>query len=178
MQELTFHKFQNELDDLLALMTENRWDYHGNVCPSREQVSRKFHDGWYEKGKETFWIHHREDKIGLLILLDINDPIPLFDIRLAEKFRGKGIGKKAVQWLTQYVFNLPDHKMRLEAHTRVDNLAMRKTLYKSGFVKEGYFRCSWNNEDGSISDSICFSMIREDWENETRTPIPKDDCPY
>lgn len=56
-----------------------------------------------------------------------------------------------------------DKSFRVEAYTRSDNLAMRKTLSSCRFVKEGYLRQAWENDDGSISDSICYAMIRDDW---------------
>lgn len=55
---------------------------------------------------------------------------------------------------------------------------MRKTLNKCGFVKEGYLRDAWGNDDGSVADSICYALIRKDWENKQVTPSKLDDLPY
>ncbi|MGD7043242.1 GNAT family N-acetyltransferase [Jeotgalibacillus proteolyticus] len=132
----------------------------------------------YDKDKEIFWIELEQKKIGLIVIHDSSDTIPLFDIRLEEKARGKGIGELALKWLTQYIFSHPVKKIRIEAYTRSDNTAMRKTLHKCGFVKEGYLRQAWEHEDGSVFDSVCYAIIRNDWENQTRTPIKLDDLPY
>lgn len=175
---LKFSKLENEIDDLDLFMTNNDWEFHSDPKPSSEQIKKAFHKGWYQDERETFWIENLDEKIGLIIIHDICDTISLFDLRLANNARGKGFGTKAVKWMTDYIFSLPDKKIRIEAHTRSDNLAMRKTLSKSGFVKEGYLRYAWENHDGSVSDSICYSIIRSDWEDNVITPIKFYDYPF
>ena len=53
--------------------------------------------------------------------------------------RGFGYGPKALRLITEFVFGLPEEKIRLEGHTRQDNFAMRKTFERAGFVKEAHF---------------------------------------
>jgi len=170
-------KFDNELKDLVLLMTRNTWDYHSNPKVSEEQIIDAYHRGWYQEDREIFWIEKENKKIGLIIIHDITDTIPSFDIRLDSWARGKGIGTKAVKWLTDYIFGLPD-KIRIEAYTRSDNLAMRKTFSKAGYVKEGYLRNAWENNDGTVSDSICYGYMRSDWENNEITPIKLNELPF
>ena len=178
MSELSFIKFNQELPELISFMTNNHWEFHANPRPTEKQIVEAFQSGWYEEDRETFWIEKQNEKIGLIIIHDISDTIPLFDIRLANDVRGKGYGTKAVKWLIDYIFSLPDRKIRIEAHTRSDNLAMRKTLSHCGFVKEGYFRQAWENTDGTVSDSICYAIIRSDWENQVVTPIKLNEWPF
>ncbi|MEK4146581.1 hypothetical protein NST02_05770 [Robertmurraya sp. FSL W8-0741] len=33
------------------------------------------------------------------------------------------------------------------------------------------------NSDGSVSDSLCYAIIRKDWENKIVTPIKLEDLP-
>ena len=178
MSEISFRKFENELDELVSFMISNYWGFHREQKSSDEHVIKAYHKGWYQDDRETYWIENSDEKIGLIIIHDITDTIPLFDIRLSDKVRGKGFGTKAVKWITEYIFTLSDTKIRVEAYTRSDNLAMRKTLSKCGFVKEGYLRHSWENEDGSVSDSVCYAIIRSDWENNIVTPIQLNDFPF
>ncbi|WP_369345648.1 GNAT family N-acetyltransferase [Caldalkalibacillus mannanilyticus] len=126
MGELIIKKFENEINDLVSFMTNNSWNYHSDPKPSYEQITKGFNNGWYQEERETYWIEYHNEKIGLIIIHDINDTIPLFDIRLGNNVRGKGFGTKAVQWIVEYIFSLPDKKIRIEAYTRSDNLAMRK----------------------------------------------------
>lgn len=69
-------------------------------------------------------------------------------------------------------------KIRIEGYTRADNLAMRKCFTKAGFVKEGYLRNAWENEDGSISDTVLYASIFDDWKDNITTPIKLDEVPY
>lgn len=178
MSEMNIVKLEKELNELVALMTNNNWDFHPDQKPSNEQIIKAYQEGWYEKDRETFWIEKNNIKVGLIIIHDITDTIPSFDIRLDRIARGKGIGEKAVNWITDYIFKLPDKKIRIEAYTRSDNIAMRKTFSKCGYVKEGYLRNAWENKDGTVSDSICYAFIRSDWENEEITPIKLNDLPF
>ncbi|GIP65596.1 hypothetical protein J32TS6_41510 [Virgibacillus pantothenticus] len=55
-------------------------------------------------------------KIGLIIIGDISDTIPiLLDVRIANNMRGKGYGTKAVNWIADYVFTNFEEKIRIEA---------------------------------------------------------------
>ena len=178
MNGIKMIKFENEYYDLVSLLTNNTWPYHPDPHPSGEQIVEAYQKGWYQEDKETIWIEKDKEKIGLIILHDITDTIPSFDIRLDKSVRGKGIGTLAVNWIVDYLFGLPDRKIRIEAYTRSDNLAMRKTCNKCGFVKEGYLRDAWENNDGSIADSVCYAFIRRDWENKEVTPIKLNEFPF
>ncbi len=175
---VVFKKLQDEVDELVDFITSNEWPFHAGEKSTKEQIINSFKNGWYGDGRETLWIEKNQAKVGLIIIHDIQDTIPLFDLRIQNNERGKGIGTQILLWLQDYIFNLPNEKIRIEAYTRSDNLAMRKAFTKSGFVKEGYLRNAWENNDGSYSDALCYAVIREDWEKHTITPIKIDDLPY
>jgi len=116
-------------------------------------------------------------RIGIIFIHDISDTIPLFDIRLDENCRGKGYGVRALQWLQEYLFEVKG-KIRIEGYTRVDNIGMRRCFSKASFVKEGYLRNAWENEDGTVTDSIVYGAIKEDWILGNLTLISIDDVPF
>lgn len=175
MENIRFNLFKDEIDDLIAFMTNNRWSFHSEPEPTKEEIIRGYEKGWYKNERKTFWVECSDKKIGLIIIHDISDTIPLFDLRLSENYRGKGLGKVCVAWLTDYIFHLPDKKIRIEAYTRADNYSMRKILWNCGYVKEGYLRNAWENKDGTVADSVCYAMIRTDWEKKVTTPVKMDD---
>ncbi|MCA1029665.1 GNAT family N-acetyltransferase [Bacillus timonensis] len=178
MADLTFTKLTDQREELVSFLTRNRWDFHGAPSLTKQEVKENFNNGNYHNGKETFWVEQDGEKIGLLTINDIEDSIPLIDIRLAQAVRGKGLGKSCVNWLINYVFTLPDKKIRLEAYTRSDNLAMRKTLIQSGFVKEGYLRQAWEQKDGTLYDAVIYGIIRSDWEKKVTTLTKFDELPF
>ncbi|RTR36210.1 N-acetyltransferase [Robertmurraya yapensis] len=175
MSELSLEKFTSELDDLVSFLTSEEWEFHSQPKPSYEEILSRYHEGSYA---EAFWIKRENVKIGLLTIHDINDTIPSFDIRLGSVTRRKGFATEAIRWMIEYLFQLPDKKIRVEAYTRSDNIAMRKTLHKCGFVKEGYFRDAWEHADGSVSDMMVYSWIRRDWECKSLTPIRLEELPF
>lgn len=164
-------KYNNEIDELVELLCSNAWPYHANPKLDSQPIRNAVKKGYYSDGRETFWIIHEQQKVGVIVIDDIDDTIPLFDIRLVEDVRGKGIGVKVLHWLQDYLFGELS-KIRIEAYTRADNIAMQKCFVKGNFVKEGYLRNAWENEDGTISDSVLFATIYDDWKNNTIT-LPK-----
>ncbi|WP_407681735.1 GNAT family N-acetyltransferase [Pseudalkalibacillus salsuginis] len=115
-------------------------EFHGQENPTEESIRKNLANGNYNKNEnQTFWIMDNHTKIGLIRIFDLEDPVCLFDLRLKEKVRGKGIAKHVLNWLSTYVFNNYPHIIRIEGHTRYDNFAMRKTFFNSGFVIEDNF---------------------------------------
>ncbi|MBP2240716.1 RimJ/RimL family protein N-acetyltransferase [Cytobacillus eiseniae] len=168
---------QTMADELVEFLTSETWSFHGQENPTEESIRKNVANGFYnENGNQTFWIVDNHSKIGIIRIFDLDDPICLFDLRLKKKVRGKGMAKHVLHWLSAYVFNTYTHIIRIEGHTRSDNLAMRKTFFNSGFVKEAYNRRSWR-QSGQLFDSVGYAMIREDWENNTKT-IVDDHFPY
>lgn len=165
---LYLQKYKQEKIQLIEFLTENTWPYHVNQTIHKENITQTIDRGYYEDDKETFWIIENNEIYGIVILEDISDSIPLIDIRIAEKARGKGLGTKTLEEVKEYVFG-ELKKNRIEGYTRADNVAMRKCFNKAGFVMEGYLRQAWENKDGSISDSTLYAAIRSDWENQIIT---------
>jgi RimJ/RimL family protein N-acetyltransferase len=175
---LAYIEFEKRMtNDLIDFLTSETWSFHGQENPSEESIRKSLENGFYtENGNRTFWITYNDEKIGLIRLFELEDPTCIFDLRIKEKWRGQGIGKEAVHWLTTFVFSNYPEMIRIEGHTRFDNLAMRKTFFNSGYVKEAYHRKSWR-QSGKLFDSVGYAMIREDWEGNTKTDI-KDNFQY
>ena len=100
-----------------------------------------------------------------------SDETPLFDIRILENMRGKGVGRKAVRWLVRHIFRCYPNKNRIEAATRVDNIGMQKVLKKCGFVKEAHYRQAWPINKNERTDAVGYGILKSDWETKTTTPI-------
>ncbi|MFD1738152.1 GNAT family N-acetyltransferase [Bacillus salitolerans] len=170
---LHFKEFNKdtETEELVHFLIGDTWPFHGQVNPKEESIIKSLNDGFYtENGTRTFWMEQTDRKIGLIRLFDLEDPTCLFDIRLKEAWRQKGIGSKAVRWIADFAFRNYPELIRVEGHTRHDNVGMRKTFSNNGYVKEAYNRKSWPQE-GVLFDSVSYAMIREDWKNGTTTPI-------
>lgn len=174
---MEFKLFLDEINELVELMTKNQWMYHGNSIVKEESVRENYKKRYYQNDRETFWIIDNGTKVGILIIHDINDSIPIFDLRLDQTYRGKGYGTKTLIWLKDYLFGKND-KIRIEGYTRIDNIGMRKCFTNAGFVKEGYLRSAWENEDGTVADCIVYGAIKSDWVTGNTTPIRLNEVPY
>lgn len=106
----------------------------------------------------------------MVVLEDLqDDESPMFDLRLAESQRGQGIGVKVLRALCDVVFESMPNVLRIEGQTREDNIAMRKTFVRSGFLKEAHYRMGWPTADGQRMASIAYSILRDDWSSGTVT---------
>lgn len=179
--QLSFIPFElpDEQDLLSSWLTSDRWPYHINPHPSREQVL-----GWIQEGiftgtdHQTFWMMAAsQERVGLIRLYDlddVDDGYPLFDLRIREAFRGQGVGKQALQWLTRYLFETWPRLDRIAGTTREDNVAMQRVFQACGYVKEGHFRKDWRTAEGHRYDALQYAILREDWETQTVTPVAWD----
>ncbi|NLP52572.1 GNAT family protein [Bacillus sp. RO1] len=163
---------------LVQLLTTETWPYHGTENPAEEAIQASIQQGNYtNEGTKTFLIQaENQTVIGMFRLFDLEDPTCLFDLRLKQHARGQKRGAHAVKWLTTFAFTNYPHLVRIEGHTRHDNLAMRKTFHNSGYVKEAYHRSAWPQND-KLFDSVGYAIIRTDWEENITTPI-EDQIPF
>lgn len=162
--------------ELAAWLASDTWPNFTNSKPSYDVAI-----GWVERGvfhgdgRKTFWIvRDRHHKVGLIQLYDLNDSTAMFDLRINTQYRGMGIGRQAVAFLTSYVFTTFRRVTRIEANTRVDNVAMQKVLLASGYVKEAHYRAGWHYEDDPSRwiDAVAYAILRYDWMHNLTSPVP------
>lgn len=168
-----------EQEQLIEFMTTNSWPFHGIEHPVRELIEKTIEEGGYKSDQvRTFWIENDEgQQVGVVKIFDLQDDIPLFDLRIADPYRGKGYGPKALKLIADFVFSLPEKKIRLEGNTRHDNFAMRKAFERTGFVKEAHIRQTWfSPRENRYYDAVTYGMTREDWEAGITTPVHWDDA--
>ena len=172
-----------ETEQLVDLLTGERWPYHGPHGMTPDTVRRKVAEGDFDsESTQTFWIIGSDggrdgERIGLLRIWDLADDTPMFDIRIRAAHRGHGIGVQAIVWLTEYVFTNFAMAHRIEGTTRQDNVAMRKVFRRCGYVKESHYRDAWAGAGGVVYDSIGYAVLRRDWVSGAMTPVEWDDEP-
>ncbi|MEE8105984.1 MAG: GNAT family protein [Planctomycetota bacterium] len=159
-------------DELVEWLMSDTWPFHGRAIPDRTRIEAMVDGGafWGDEA-EAFWIHAEQHREGVVRLFDLDDPSPLFDLRLKTASRGRGIGTAAVRWLTSYLFESRTHLRRVAGYTRIDNIGMRRVFERCGYVKEAHHREEWSDADGRLFDAVGYGVLRSDWENGTTTPV-------
>lgn len=178
MNQTIFEAYQQSEAPLLAKwLASDTWPFHGRSSQTEEDYSEKIAGGAIAgESEQVFWIHAPDARrAGLLRLLDLADPTPVIDLRIRSQLRRRGIGRASVQWLTQHVFETMPDKIRIEGHTREDNVGMRKVFRACGYAKEAHHRNAWPSEDGTLHASIGYGITREDWVSGVVTPVPWND---
>lgn len=162
--------------DLEKWLCSDTWDYFGKSKLTPEDFNESM---FFNEKTKCFWVIGEDrTKVGLIKIFDLNDPTPLFDIRLKTEFRSMGFGEKAVKWIVDYIFTTFKDKIRIEAFTREDNLAMRKILIKCGFAKEAHHRKAWNSDSGILFDAVGYGILKDDWQNKKLTPVNWKDLDF
>lgn len=64
---------------------------------------------------------------------------------------------------------------RFEGQTREDNMAMRKTFLRAGFIKEAHYREGWPVPGGKPVASVACAILRHDWQSGTTKRFEWDD---
>ncbi|MCC3272319.1 GNAT family N-acetyltransferase [Arthrobacter zhangbolii] len=176
---ITLHRMTAaDADAVTAFLSANRFPFHMNPAPTAEQAASRVAAGDFWSGEsQGYWIRSDGEDVGMTVLEDLGDDNPVFDLRLAEGWRGKGLGVDVVRALCRLVFTEMPGIVRFEGQTREDNIAMRKTFVRAGFVKEAHYRQAWPTAEGSRVASVAYAILRTDWENETVTPFEWNDLP-
>lgn len=167
-----------ETELLADFLVANRWPYHGNPEPSRETVLEWIAEGSFGNSAETrrFWGRLKDGtaarpRVAFLALRELEDPTPVFDLRVAEAWRSRGAGRSALAFLADWTFGEAE-KLRIEAHTRADNAPMRALLRAAGWVQEAHHRQAWPDRQGGWHDAVTYALLRDDHVSGTRTPCP------
>jgi RimJ/RimL family protein N-acetyltransferase len=79
----------------------------------------------------------------------------------AEADRGRGVGREAVELLTDHLF--ADGAERVQATTPVANAAMRGVLRRLGFAEEGVLRAFLPDRSGGRLDAVMCAVTRDAW---------------
>ncbi|MFC4113058.1 GNAT family N-acetyltransferase [Nonomuraea zeae] len=167
----------SDTERLVAFMTEEEWPFHAGTQDA-ETVRRRAGDGLYDdEDTRSFWVLADGEPAGLVRLQDLADDTPMFDLRIRKTWRGRGLGSRAVAWLTGHLFTELPHITRIEGTTRQDNHAMRAVFRRSGYAKEAHYRQAWPGQDGELHDSVGYAILRQDWASGKVTPPDWDDEP-
>lgn len=158
-------------------MTDNTFPFHGMLRPTAQSVEAAILSGSFrDDDNDSFWIDHVDHgRIGFFRLEDLSEDSPVFDLRLAEAFRGRGFGVEILLAAADHVFTSLPTVRRFEGQTREDNIAMRKTFLRAGWVKEAHYRDGWPVEGGPPVASVAYAVLRRDWESGHTTPVVWDD---
>ncbi|CAQ02968.1 GNAT family N-acetyltransferase [Clavibacter sepedonicus] len=167
---------ERDREALRAFLTSNAFPFHVRPAPTTADVDARIADGDFQGPEhEALWVEVAgSGRVGLVVLDDLEDPGVLFDLRLAESARGRGLGVPVVRAMTEHVFRTYPHVTRFEAQTRDDNRAMRRVLVRAGFVKEAHYRDGWPVAGGEPRASVGYAVLRRDHESGTTTPVPED----
>lgn len=154
---------ERDAEAVAHFLARYTWPFHGRSTLTLE-LARQIKLGPSDQVR-AFWIKEHDSPAGVVRIFDLDDSDEgsvLFDLRLADECRGRGIGRATVAWLVDMLFTTYPSLHRIEATTRIDNHAMRRVLELNHFVLEGQLRKTWRSDDGSRYDTALYGRLRSD----------------
>jgi RimJ/RimL family protein N-acetyltransferase len=152
-------------DAVIELLVANRWPFHAQPTHTPETAAAVEIES---ESVASWWIHDDAQRVGLVRAIELDDieehggGCPLFDIRLAEPDRRRGIGTDAVALITEALFERYPFLHRIEATTRDDNVGMQAVLERCGYRLEGRLRETWPRPEGGRADTLLYGILRTD----------------
>ena len=165
--QLSFDPFAPADVALLArFLASSDWPFHHETSVDENWVRARVETGHFFGGDaKSFWVRDGgESPIAFGRVFDLGDLTPLFDLRVAEAARGRGVGTLALRGLTAWLFSEHPEAERLGGYTRHDNLAMRRVFEKCGFVQEAHHRRAWRVAGGEPVDCVGYAILRAEAE--------------
>ncbi len=161
---------------LIRFLVANTFPFHVKPAHTVESARRAVDSGrFHREESQGYWIDDDDGtRHGVVVLEDLQDETVMFDLRLAEESRGRGLGTATLRAVSELAFSTLPGARRFEGQTREDNLAMRHAFRKAGFVQEAFYRQGWPAGNGLFVGSVAYSMLRDDWRHGTHTPIDWD----
>lgn len=147
---------------LVGFLCDDEWPFHARRRLTPDDVDSMEFAG---ADATSFWLLDGGRTVGLLRLLDLGDigeGAPLIDVRVAGRYRGRGLGGHATDWAVAHLLGEYPELHRIEANTRIDNIAMRRALVAAGFTHEGTLRQAWRNEASEWFDAAVYGILRTD----------------
>lgn len=184
MPEVLITRFDpaRDVEAIISFLASNTYPFHVRRTVSETDARTRVEGGAYWSDEQLgHWVEVDGERVGIAVLEDLEDiedgGAPLFDLRLADQHRGRGLGVPVLRAFTDHVFGQYPTLRRIEGQTRGDNIAMRKVFVRSGWVKEAHYREAWPVDGGEPKASIAYGILRRDWETGTTTPVDFDDLP-
>ncbi|MCL1857883.1 MAG: GNAT family N-acetyltransferase [Oscillospiraceae bacterium] len=146
--------------------------YEREIIESGKPVSQKQVESLKERIEyfssidKYYWViveKHSGDFIGEVVFFDYDDNTRscVIGYQMAINKRNKGYMTEAVACLLPFLI-LEVGFNRISGGHQADNPASGRVMSKAGMKYEGTLRQDFANKDGTIVDSILYSMIRQD----------------
>jgi hypothetical protein len=138
-----------DVEPLVEFLAANTFPFHRGPRLTLQQAREVVGAGRFWSGDSVgWWVRADGERIGVAVIDDLED--------VADGGN-------------------PIFEVRFEGHTRDDNLAMRSTLRRAGWVKEAFHRDAWPVDGGPPRSSVAYAVLRRDWRSGTTTPVVWDD---
>lgn len=139
------------------------WAPHENVAESKMRIKKVFL-------KSGIWKIMKKDEGKAIGSIGFEEDKRRVDMKskelgysLAEEYWGKGIMTEAGEEVIRYGFMELGLDV-ISIVTTPDNKRSQRVIEKLGFTYEGTLRDGQLTYDGNVKDTMCFSLLRREWE--------------
>lgn len=158
-----YQMYRNFLGDPLVTRYVT-WETYQNAGVARELLH--LHLFQYERNPRKYYewaIEADGELIGSVDAFDIKEEIGACEIGcvVGSEYWGRGIATEALSAVIFFLFEEVGFH-RISATHHEENIAAGIILENVGMRREGRLRSAVRNKDGTLSDLICYAVLRED----------------
>ena len=167
---------EDDLELLLNLKNESWFGTHTITINNIEEQRQWFESLLYNHQKMYMMVIHNGMSVGVYKLTDIDWISRRYHSAhdVFESERGKGFGKKVLEAGVDFGMEVLNMH-RIDTEVLENNRASQKCIEWVGYQKEGVRRkCIY--KCGQWLDSICYGLLREDWQELDRVKAYGDFC--
>lgn len=152
-----------DVRELAVWWAAESWPFHRDVRVSEAWVRERAEAGmFYGDGVVSLWLVVDGTRAGVGRIFELGDATPLLDLRLAARYRGRGLGVRLLSAVTEFAFAFDAAMTRLGGYTRQDNVAMQRTFERCGYRLEARHRLGWVVPGQAAVDALGYAILRDE----------------
>ena len=164
MEIVEFINEESQSNDLKEFLTSQTWEFYEEEQITEESFNTKMSKNHFRNDStKTYLCYENGCLLGCMRYFDlenVDDDFPMFDIKIHESSRGKGVGTFLLNQTLGLIFKEYSNIFRIEATTREDNVAMQKLFEKCGFNIWGKSSKSWKKNSGEFVSTFHYEKFR------------------
>ncbi|MBR6569248.1 MAG: GNAT family N-acetyltransferase [Clostridia bacterium] len=159
----------NDAVDLYAFARSETVGYMAGFTPHQSlEDSRRMVKQFIDSGAVWAIVEKRSGRVIGFASLQKDDSRPVPNARklaytLGEEYWGQGYATETCRELIRYAFEVRDCAVLAVSHFPF-NQKSKRVIKKLGFTYEGVLRHAHALPDGSVSDLVCYSLLKPEYE--------------
>ncbi|MDX1512076.1 MAG: GNAT family protein [Nitriliruptorales bacterium] len=146
------------LDEGISNRFARRWGWE------IEKLAAELDEGVWATDEQWGWaIATAGEPAGFAIVRTGTDGVADIELRIAQAYRGQGVGREVLRQLADHHFAANPRVVRMFGRAHELNVPMQRAFNAAGFRMEARYRESFRQADGTFASEWGYALTRADW---------------